>query len=81
IQQCKDLKETSTTNSANPLLSIHNSQNPVLQLSYEMEPILLNEDSGEGSSTAGANNVSVKTKISADVDRDRYEMVPMEEIE
>ncbi|CAG8846008.1 1466_t:CDS:2, partial [Gigaspora margarita] len=47
----------------------------------EMEPILLNEDSGEGSSTTGANNVSAKTKISADVNRDRYEMVPMEEIE
>ncbi|CAG8667179.1 5398_t:CDS:2, partial [Dentiscutata erythropus] len=47
----------------------------------EMEPILLNEDSGEGSSTAGASSVAVKTKISADVDRDRYEMVLMEEIE
>ncbi|CAG8505153.1 14565_t:CDS:2 [Acaulospora morrowiae] len=47
----------------------------------EMEPILLNEDIGEGNNAAGTSSAAMKTKTSADVDRDRYEMVPMEEIE
>jgi len=46
----------------------------------EMEPILLN-DEVEGASSTSGSSIVVKTKTSADVDRDRYEMVPMEEIE
>ncbi|CAG8643710.1 12236_t:CDS:10 [Funneliformis mosseae] len=48
----------------------------------EMEPILLNDEIGEGAGGgASGSSAAVKTKTSADVDRDRYEMVPMEEIE
>ncbi|GES76893.1 integral membrane protein S linking to the trans Golgi network-domain-containing protein [Rhizophagus clarus] len=47
----------------------------------EMEPIPLSDDIGEGASGASGSSVAVKTKTSADVERDRYEMVPMEEIE
>ncbi|CAI2173062.1 7352_t:CDS:2, partial [Funneliformis geosporum] len=48
----------------------------------EMEPIPLNDEMGEGASVgASGSSATVKTKTSADVERDRYEMVPMEEIE
>ncbi|CAB4374498.1 unnamed protein product [Rhizophagus irregularis] len=47
----------------------------------EMEPIPLSDDIGEGASGASGSSIAVKTKTSADVERDRYEMVPMEEIE
>ncbi|CAG8645908.1 550_t:CDS:2 [Ambispora leptoticha] len=54
----------------------------------EMEPIMLGGGSGgdgegvtNGGGGGGGSTAQIKNKKSAEVDRDRYEMVPMEEIE